>query len=387
MPFEDWPIPLSELPGPRRWLQQIDDQLEHGVSCLVIVPDDFAGQDYEIFYADLSDKLSLDQLPAGTGSASLSEVLGEVFCLDTSLTLTTRVFRDVVDADVAGPTRILLRGWEHDLDHFITAIPGILHERGARRGDRSFLVVCRLQDLPDTAPQRLEQPELKVLWWWGVVGRLDTEVIISLARGDWNETSRATAAELVGWDLEGALALTEVWDGVSSHLSAAAASAVASAPLSRPLGSIEGAMSRVGRRPLPSHLDAWSAGHVNSWGGLLRLRLAESCSERDIARASWVAQTRAVYPLLGVERERIERRLRDLGDGQIEEAMSSYLSGQPDWDEANEWEFGPMLAAVKQSSYRMPRTEFEHLKLCRDIRNAIAHFRAAKPAHVDRLLS
>src|SRR5690606_31700687 len=86
------------------------------------------------------------------------------------------------------------------VEHFAAANKAVQPDRR--------LPVLLVVDEPNLGHPPQVDVTLAMHWWWGVIGPLDTQVVIS-RHGIQDPILRAMISELAGWDLDLAVALAE----------------------------------------------------------------------------------------------------------------------------------------------------------------------------------
>jgi len=199
-----------------------------------------------------------------------------------------------------------------------------------RRLAGRLLVAARARDLPPGLIAELERdPAMEVRWWWGIVGRADTAMIVldqrpvSLGTHRDRLQQRLTVesiVELAGPDLALAMDLATSWNGWRNTLEAVLRKLVSSTcsgtAWSLPAAMLANQPTDV-LRPPTRLLEGWADGSVTLWeeglslGSLHGLDSVTLSSEID--RRMWVAQLRILLPAIETARRRLSSEL--LADG------------------------------------------------------------------------
>lgn len=361
---------LWELPGPRGWLGTVGRTIADRTSCLIVAPshdnpvslrDGVHGvaddAEFRAVPADLPpDALRNPELvsievarhlgiaiPPGARFGS-GDLVGHP---DTDANL---VFVDARDTDP--PTR---RAWVEFASACASA--GV----SLRPGDRCAVTIA-------VTPADIAVPDqdtnLRILWWWGVLGPLDIDVWLSQYSHP-NQARPAMIAEVARWDLDLATRLATRWNGTREGL----AHFVTLAPdLPVP------ASKRSGIFP-DSNLLGWTHGWFESWAG--RVAWIPTC-EDDLDRRLWSGQIRAIYPWL--------EEFRAWAGGRIAPLLRNKYRLSPHVvEETVQLELGPLLARCDDEGYKLPYELRDALRKARRTRNDLAHFTVVSPAKVAEL--
>ncbi|MFJ4779682.1 hypothetical protein [Streptomyces sp. NPDC088762] len=292
------------------------------------------------------------------------------------------------------------------IQRLFQTLTAAVKEAGLSPGERPLLfVAARLQDLPGGLPDELglDVANTSVRWWWGVVGRADTAMVVAPraagARRPERRHSdalrdrvvRTVRAEIVvevsGPDLSLAERLSELWDGKDHSLLGALTSALADVPGPRadvwPRG-----LAQTGARRKPDAWlrEAWAAGAVAAWEGRLRIHPASwHAGPRAQTRARLdalvsQAQQRVVLPWIEDARGRLAARAVAHLTRPVEavvldpefRASRGYLRDDPE-QAFLEWEVGQLLSAHIKGYLALPAEDAGLLRLLVSSRNALAH--------------
>lgn len=329
----------------------------------------------------------------------------------------------------AAETRVIVvRAWHEAVSTVATdllrRLSAAVKEAGLPPGARPrLLVLATYSALPPELPDQMARENIGVHWWWGAVGRLDTATVVSTARPSrpgpaahrrlLEFVTQATIVEVCGPFLDVAAELAAGWDGVPESLpeallravgaagpgaDTASGSASASGGVGYPvLGRSDRAGSSV-QQPDMAIRPAWNAGQVDAWDGQLRYDPRRELGrehEDTLRKRVWLAQNRALLPLLDDAREdfteviRVRSRLplaqlaeryrsRPVGGVVVPVAESTArgLSGL---------ELGAMWGAHVNADVSLKRTEAERLRVFWDARNRLAHRTPLDAPRLDRL--
>ncbi|HEX3783227.1 MAG TPA: hypothetical protein VHX38_26465 [Pseudonocardiaceae bacterium] len=447
-------VPLRTLPGPIAHLDAITAVLDSGLTCLWLVPDtvvesgvadqllddladrpgsirvpppkadgqwsrpaaDFRAAEIDFtsdgqrpeWARDVFGLLTDDRwpppapdvveaLPPAPGP-SLAERLAEM--IDEPVDAADDPVRSLVGAAELRGRVVVVRAWE-ELDHAHTAdllvrLPAVLKELGVAPAERPrLLMASRLGDLPDGVLGLLDPVTTTVTWWWGALSRLDTAVVVALARSRRARDTpvehpvrehviREVITEVAGPDLELASQLAVTWDGRMDTLAA-------DLPAQRTdVGTALAANYRptTAKPPLQLH-STWTRGMVQLWDGEIRpdsAIIAANEWEGDLLTKIWRGQNRALSPVIDGHRARFEGIVRSRASmAVLTELTSSGDHGSQETPDPRRavLELGPMAWAVGTHRVRIPAA---NLLFClRDIRNLLAHLRPLDDQHLDRL--
>ncbi|MEV5748011.1 hypothetical protein AB0L00_09350 [Actinoallomurus sp. NPDC052308] len=272
-----------------------------------------------------------------------------------------------------------------------------------------MLVVATPSGLPAELPDQISREDTAVHWWWGVLGRLDTATVVSVARPHspgpaahhqlLESVVQAAVVEVCGPFLDLATELATRWDGVPAtlldelrHVVGAVTAESASA----------GSARRGRRSPLqPDNTlrPGWNQGLLDAWDGQLRCHPGyEPDLEHTVRTRLWLAQNRVLLPLLDDAREEfteVIRRRSRLPPGRLAEryrsgpvgaASAPPADGGPT-DALMGMELGAMWGAHLNSHVRLTREEADRLRVLWDARNRLAHRAALDDHRLKRLVT
>jgi hypothetical protein len=267
-----------------------------------------------------------------------------------------------------------------------------------------LLILTRDRNIPAGALERLDPVTSAVHWWWGVLGRLDTTVVVAAAeatagRGDpvglrstlvADYLFRDLVTEIAGPDLELATHLTYFWDG---RMSALPELVTGYASSRKPELAVPDA-TRHGRptRPPMALRDAWNHGLADLWDGEIRMSpLAEepSAVTDRLDQHLWRGQNRALTPVIDQLRAAMEDRVRSIigaagvdallaRDGESQRSAARQITSPV-------LEVGRMAVAVKTGELRVNDAERKLIYCLRDVRNSLAHLVALDDSTLSRL--
>lgn len=362
------------LPGPRRHLDVLAEDLNSGWSCIWLLPDDLVDRGIADELVDLIelrvDSVRVPQPEVRRTSGQRAEVqatgpaeeqlpawarsrfgvfdwdesfhTASVTTLESTSSVSERlllVFEDPsgeVDDPLAVLTSsdwlrrkvVVVRAWaENDPDDVasvFTRLTAFSKEHGVPPDDRArVLVAARLGDLPARLLDKVDPVTTRAHWWWSVCGRLDTAVVTTAARGrrtgrghphriDVRELVTAEViVEVSGPDLALAEGLASSWDGRRGTLREQIA-AFAHAEDDLAAGVVR-RLRGSGERPTEELRSAWSAGSLELWDGQLRISPAVRGaidSVVDLDNLVWRGHNRALMPLIDGWRARLEETVR-----------------------------------------------------------------------------
>ncbi|KNE80474.1 hypothetical protein ADZ36_21715 [Streptomyces fradiae] len=316
---------------------------------------------------------------------------------------------DAVSCLVHGATRtppvVAVKAWletaPDETARLLRRVSAAVKEAGLPPEHRPrILLLVRLGDLPEALVDSLDEAVTAVHWWWGVLGRLDTAIVVRESQSTNRRPLRGAAAvrrrildalrteitaEVSGPDLAMAAALASRWDGCLSTLGDAIADCLgqtSTAGAAGPPSARRGAA--VAHRPELALRAVWDAGAVDSWEG--QLRYHASCwtpSSPDAplpglqAKMVWQAQNRVLLPLLDDARaEFADSLVAAAVHGPVQLALGygprNARSENPAADIA-EMELGDIWAAVCHGQVRMNKSDRNRLMRLRHARNCLAH--------------
>lgn len=374
---------MAALPGPRGHLDVVSRNLDDGLSCVVVLPD-------ELVERGMADDL-VDLLSARAGGVRLQApsrrriVVPEAFRWESPVAATLpawardtfgplefdevshlspvaadrpeetvvdrlcEVFGIPVDGDPLVPLVtgdrlsgkvIVLCGWDGwdpaDLGACTSRFTALLKEHGIPPEVRPrLLVVVREDDVPASAQDRVDPVTTRVHWWWDVYGRLDTATVAAaVRRGSRWQTSKGKVTtlreqvatevlvEVAGPDLLLAEHLARSWDGTVATLAEQVAALPHDAADDLLPEEING---RTGGAHPPQVLrGAWRRGVVDRWDGRIRISPAAkvlSADQVDLDTLVWRGQSRVLMPLVDGCRARLEKVVRAKASKSLVESL------------------------------------------------------------------
>lgn len=293
-------------------------------------------------------------------------------------------WQSVANAPSLAGVAFTLASWQADLSDVLRYWPRAVHARtSTTTGSPPSLVVgVRYGDIDDSMIDGIDPLHVHVMWWWGVIDRVDTLVHIH------KQTSEPpirlvmeAAAEVSGWNFELSELLWERWDGDFETLETALHACVSelsdqgeSIPDQLNLAPGHGSAAD---RPPAAWRQAWDEGQVDLWDGVGRVRLPLG----NVDALVWRAQSTVLFPWLEAQRQRIQPLFLDriskgdllqLINGNSTPAHVTYFHELPSVDEAV-LEFSAMHYAIVSGKARVPDGLRGEIRVLRDIRNALAH--------------
>lgn len=217
---------------------------------------------------------------------------------------------------------------------------------------------------------------LKYRWWWGVLR--DVDAVVQAEAIGLDPDLIGCVVELVRWDL-GMLEPLRGWDGSPESLPRLHLGDVPSGDAPQLPG------ARHPDRPPTSLLAEWSSGAVEFWNGAPATHTGLHLdSLEELSRRVWAGQVARVLPF--VEFERVKQ-------AEFVAALVDRAGGvSPQWERDNgpdiaALEIGSLVACVHAHRVRIPGDRWQLIHGLRDIRNDIAHLRPVKPSRIRALRS
>lgn len=306
---------------------------------------------------------------------------------------------------------LIVRAWEeHDpegVGAMAVRFTAMAKESRVPAAERvRLLVLTRDKDITEGSLERLEPVTSRVHWWWGVVGRLDTTVVVAAARPTGRRGHPSdlrsqlvddylfndVVSEIAGPDLALATHLTSSWNGMTSSLQGLMEEYVNTAKRDVVMLPPEW-HGRPGRPP--GHLRrAWNHGLADLWDG--EVRVSPTAQDRaslanQLDQHLWRAQNRALTPVIDQLRMALENKVRSTVDSSV---ITSLLDGETETGSDRPaaqrvtrpiLEIGRMAWAAKNGVLRMNYAETKLLYCLRDVRNSLAHLAALDDSTVSRL--
>lgn len=300
--------PRWELPGPRRFAEGLAGALSGRSHVAVAAP---AGLDTGALRRAVRDRSSA--LVWMNGHVEELEGRPPLQALLTWLDIRVPVTRAPNESDLAEARE--LTGHVLWLDGYEGLSAGrraewraflVRYARASRRDDdhRPLLVVLSAI-APDAGDLDLDDPAIRVAYWWGTLSRLDLAIYIDASAPEMPALERAVAVEVAGFDLDLADRLAD-----AHGLDLAAVEAlVDDYAVERGLAALEpGAEARPCRDDEPAaNLAAWAAGQVDRFDGVNRLFVhSAACGVQTrsamLHRRIWRGQITTLLPELEIWR-------------------------------------------------------------------------------------
>ncbi len=373
MATESWILPT--LPGMRRFFARIRDAVDDGRTVLVVVPHSSLTSGLAQVICDgirstrcvhaVLDKHVLEEFKgsipdAAVAAADFLDPLGD----------STNRWRAYLQHEESAGKSVLVAGWDVDLVEDLPYWLRLLHGSSLDPEDRPvFVFVVRDSDVDVELLEKEHATHLTVLWWWDVIGLLDSELCAELALAGQKATPlrRAMLAESIGWELDIAEGCARMW-GVSdapSVLVKALSEQVRGESFVLHAAELRAVQeSEVGDRPPHVLRNAWNAGKVNAWDGQFFVSARYADVEAVIDRRFWNAQARILMPYLERQRQRIANRFEKLASTRDAEEVRG---------ESGLLELGRMLFAHHRHRVDFGADEECLLKVLVMARNKIAH--------------
>ncbi|MFD1149306.1 hypothetical protein [Saccharothrix hoggarensis] len=384
---------LGSLPGPRGHVEALAEDLNAGLSCVWLFPDDLvdrgAADDLVELVGSHVETVRVpqpevrrtsgqrgsarpsapadDSLPSwargGLGVFDWDESFHtvDVPTLESTSTVAERLLMvsDAVPADGEDPLAVLassdwlrrkvvvVRAWDEndpdDVASVLTRVTAHAKAHGVPPEERTrVLVAATLGGLPVRLLDQVDPVTTRVHWWWSVCGRLDTAVVTTAARPrnarrgtvtrvDVRELVAAeVVVEVAGPDLLLAEGLASSWDGRMATLREQI-----TAFTHEEEDLVPRALRRSrgsGERPGEELRPAWNAGFADVWDGQLRISPAVRGvigTAVDLDNLVWRGQNRALMPLVDGWRARLEEKVRARASSAVLAEMGRDARGGP----------------------------------------------------------
>ncbi|MDX8053190.1 hypothetical protein SK571_27750 [Lentzea sp. BCCO 10_0798] len=363
---------LAALPGPRGHLDAVVRDLDDGLSCVLVFPDELVerGTADELVQVlglrscgvrvrplssrrvvvletphwespattalpewarDTFGPIEFDDVPHVSPAAvdRPEETVVDRLCEAFRISEEGDPLVQLVTGDHMTGKVIVLCGWDGwdsaDLGACVGRFTALVKEHGIPPAERPrLLMVVREDDVPTSVQERVDQVTTRVHWWWDVYGRLDTATVAAeVRRGSPWQTSKGRVTtlrehvaaevlvEVAGPDLLLAEHLAQSWDGRVATL----ADQVTALPhdTADDLVPAEIAGRTGGARPPQALRRAWRRGVVDRWDGRLRISPAAkvlTSNQVDLDTLVWRGQSRALMPMVDGCRAHLEKVLR-----------------------------------------------------------------------------
>lgn len=327
MRSEGWS--LSDLPGVRRFFAKIDQAIDDGCSVLVVVPN----SSIESGLAEqIRDGLTLtgcvhhalDKEILQECDGSIPDAAAVTADFLTPLQNKDRVNRwqSYLHHEDARGKSILVAAWDVELSEHISYWLRLIHGSSMDMEDRpTFVFLVRETDVDVELLEKEHALNLTVLWWWGVIGLLDSELCTDLELADQEVTPlrRAMLSETLGWEIDLLPDCARTWgpSDPPSHLAKGVTEHDTEREFtldSRELHSIEHA--RLDDRPPHQLRKAWNEGNVNAWDGHIHVSVRYANFEQVVYRRFWNAQARILMPQFERHRQRMAKRFEKIASAQ-----------------------------------------------------------------------
>ncbi|WP_447925555.1 hypothetical protein [Georgenia muralis] len=375
------PNDLLDLPGPKKLATAIATRVEHGHSVVLVLPDHLVeGGIANAFLDRVASITNALFIEGGDPESTAVDQVVDAIGADGSWVPSMDPWRSLAEWRSFRGFRVLLRSWKH---HFATVLPtwhSILMGTPHEPADRPVVIFAvRTSDVADIRLDRLGDVFLDVVWWWGVIDRLDTEVFLfsSLERPR-HQLDTAVISEVTGWDLTLAHSLGTSWDGDVQTLARAVKNHGTTRPVQMEVDEqlLRGSFSR--RNPPDRAISAWNAGVIDMWGGRPRLAAWLPQAAASLDKALWQAQSKVLLPYIEDERQRLERLFTSRASRDVLRDLAADRDGI--------LELGPMRHAVRSRRVTLAPDERESLDLLTSVRNDLAHSRPVQPDALRQLI-
>jgi hypothetical protein len=171
---------------------------------------------------------------------------------------------------------------------------------------------------------------LAEMWWWGVLGRLDTALYVQrrLVSRKNDDLLRDAITEVAGYDLGLADYLVDEWDGDAASLVAVLDAFTGPNWPNVPVPARLPHSSTPWSAPPSQVVPLWNAGLADAWDSFSVCLHPCSLPAQGRRQRVWLAQIRCLMPLIDEERARIEdwmrTEVRGLPAGQVLEPGDLY---------------------------------------------------------------
>jgi hypothetical protein len=428
---------IGSLPGPRRYLDLLYDDLHEGLSCVWLLPDSLVDNGIaEKLLDDLAVRCGGIRVPApeikklnptvalpvaASRSAAMPSRGSDRFGLLESPPMTQRVEVTPVErATISVAERMLsvvrwasglehdelervaasewsrrkvfvLRAWDEpaasDVGSVLVRFAAMMKEIGLSPKDRpKLLVAARESDLSRSELRQVDRMTARIHWWWGCTGRLDTEVVVVTARPPRRLDSRSTivadlvfnavVVEVAGPDLALAEHLASTWDGTVVVLPERIKEFLT---FSKCFSVTVGQDGRAGHERPPEKLrPAWESGLVDLWDGEVRISPALDQQSRpgpDLNTLIWRGQSRALTPVIDRCRAYLTRKFESRARNAVLNQLLTPDGGSDATARRSPatLELRDMSRAVLDGRVRLDPPDRKLLSHSLRVRNALAH--------------
>jgi hypothetical protein len=375
MPADGWS--LSTLPGGRRFFARISDVVDDGRSVVVVIPhaavnSGLAQQIRDGIHAARCVHVSLDReiLYECQGSIPEAASLAADFLDPLANIDHTNRWRAYLHHEESGGKSVLVAGWDVELAEDVSYWLRLVHGSSLDPEDRpTFVFLVRDTDVNVELLEKEHAPHVTVLWWWDVIGLLDSELCadLALAGQHINPLRRAMLAESIGWELDLTEACARMWGSADapSVLAKALSEQVQGPAFVMDADELHAVQDpEAGDRPPHALRQAWNDGNVNAWEGQIFVSARYIDFAQIVERRFWNAQARILMPYLERQRQRMAKRFEKLASTRDIEEVSG---------ESGLLELGRMLNAHYRRRVDFGVDDETLLKMLVLARNKIAH--------------
>jgi hypothetical protein len=423
---------LAVLPGVRRHVRRVQEDLRNGRSCVWLLPTPIATparveqllrvvrEAVHVVVVDPPPQAAAPAAvnpPGGAGGAvvlgtieqMLAGVFGTPIDVESSTVpeppaeeLTQRVLRAarrytglpvtegsepltaLADMRLPGGMTVAIVADEESDPAAVTALlrryTAMVRGRHAHADQPVLLVVGSLGSLWDV--EREDPLTTGVHWWWGVLSRLDLLTVATVdSEGSRREHHEAVhelcgdlipevIAEVAGPDIDLASELAREWDGTREGLGRLLAKRV-EANAGVDVVAMSG--DAAGLRPPPRLREHWSLGQVDAWGGRIRpsLRAIPGADlDQVLDERLWIGQSRALNPALDAIRRALVEIVRRGAPPKVLADMVWHYCGDSGVEAI---ELNNLRQAVRKMTISLTKPARELLDHAVGARNALAH--------------
>lgn len=368
---------LSDLPGVRRFYAKVDRAVDDGCSVLIVVPDSsvesgLAEQLRDGLVASGCVHQSLDVEILRDHNDSIPDAVAVAADFLEPLQKGDRVNRwqAYLHHDDARGKSVLVAAWDVDLSDDVRYWLRLVHGSSMDPYDRpTFVFLVRESDVDIELLEKEHAPHLAVLWWWGVVGLLDSELCVDLELADQEVTPlrRAMLSETIGWEIDLVPDCARAWG--SSDVPSLLAKTISEQAEGRTFSLDDKELYALERahpvdRPAHQLRKAWNEGKVNEWNGRIHVSSRYEKFDRVVDRRFWNAQARILMPQFELRRQILAKQFEKIATAH-EVASTTKFSDL--------LELGPMLNAHTWGRVDFGREDGALLRTLVAARNRIAH--------------